>query len=412
MLCFFVTSITRRQFTAFSLCLWGAAIFGLSGCGKEKRKKFTIGVLSPKTGIDSHPGLSCERGAKIAEVFFKDFFDDFDILYADTESSADVGRTKAEKLIHEGAHVLVGAHNSGVTAAVAQVCEQNKVPLVINISAAPKLTQQGYLYTFRNFLTTDSLSAQGLALMKQLFDEKNVHPQKAALIHVSDTYGQAMRESFLKNLAKIHMPFQLCDVVSYDARTQDLSSEIGRIQGAEADLLIPISRLNDAILMVRECVKRRYSPMGIISPGSPGMYEKQFFKSLGHHSDYCITNTSWHNKASPLTQGLLMIFEKMYPKELFDTNVSFTVEAILVALNAHKVAQSFHGADLRYAISKTNIDQRIVYGGPIAFDAQGQGQNILSVTLQNKDGQPYVVLPKSYQETHSVFPKPEWSFDS
>lgn len=408
---FFVNRLTRRQFAVSSLFFLGASFLGLSGCRKGKREKFTIGVLSPKTGFDSQSGLSCERGAKIAQAFFKDSYQDFDILYADTESSSDVGRTKAEKLIHEGAHVLVGAHNSGVTAAIAQVCEQNKVPLVINVSAAPKLTEQGYSYTFRNFLTTDSLSQQGLQLMKQLFDEKNVHPQKAAILHVNDTYGQAMCESFLKNLQKSYMPFQVCEVVSYDARTQDLSSEIGRIQGAGADLLIPISRLNDAILMVRECVKRRYNPLGIISPGSPGMYENQFFKSLGQHSNHCITNTSWYNKESSLTGGLLRVFEKMYPKELFDVNVSFTVEAILIALNAYKISQSFQGKDLRQAISKTNIVERVVYGGPIKFDAQGQGQNILSVALQNRDGRPYVVLPKKNQETHSIFPKPEWVFN-
>jgi branched-chain amino acid transport system substrate-binding protein len=381
---------------------------GLSGCRKEKRQKFTIGVLSPKTGADSQPGLSCERGAKISELFFKDVFGDFDILHADTESSVDIGRTKAEKLIHEGAHVLVGAHNSGVTAAIAQVCEQNKVPLVINVSAAPKLTEQGYQYTFRNFLTTDSLSRQGLALMKQLFEEKGSFPQKAALMHVNDTYGQAMKESLLKNLALTQMPFQLCEVVTYDGRTQDLSSEIGRIQESGADLLIPISRLNDAILMVRECIKHRYNPMGIISPGSPGMYEKQFFRILGHHANHCITNTSWYNKASSLTQGLLGVFENLYPDESFDLNVSFTVEAILIALNAHKITQSLNGEDLRQAISQTHISERVVYGGPITFDAKGQGQNIFSVALQNRDGRPYVVLPQTIQETHSIFPTPEW----
>ena len=27
--------------------------------------------------------------------------------------------------------------------------------------------------------------------------------------------------------------------------------------------------------------------MGIISPGSPGMYEEQFYKTLGKYSEYC-----------------------------------------------------------------------------------------------------------------------------
>jgi branched-chain amino acid transport system substrate-binding protein len=29
-------------------------------------------------------------------------------------------------------------------------------------------------------------------------------------------------------------------------------------------------------------VKQRYEPMGIVSPGSPGMYDDEFFQALGH----------------------------------------------------------------------------------------------------------------------------------
>lgn len=403
-----MTLLTRRAFTNLGLTALGACLLGLPGCRKDKRKQFTIGVLSPKTGLDSQPGLSCERGAKTAELFFRDFFKDFQILYADTESSPDVGRTKAEKLIHEGAHVLIGAHNSGVTAAIAQVCEQNKVPLVINVSAAPKLTEQGYQYTFRNFLTTDSLSQQGLNLMIQLFEEKKIFPQKAAVLHVNDTYGQAMCQSFLEKANAYNVPFSIADVISYDVRTQNLSSEISRIQESDVDLLIPISRLNDAILMIRECVKHRYQPMGIISPGSPGMYEKQFFKILGHHADHCITNTSWYNRHSPLTRGLLSVFDRKYPNDPFDLNVSFTIEAILIALKAYEKCQSFQGADLRHAIQKTHIAERVVYGTPIVFDEKGQGQGIRSVSLQNREGHPQVILPKELQETHSIFPIPKF----
>ena len=66
-----------------------------------------------------------------------------------------------------------------------------------------------------------------------------------------------------------------------------------------------VCRLNDAILLRREMVKQRWNPMGIISPGSPGMYEEQYFKTLGKLSEYSISNVPWYNPKAKLTQILL-----------------------------------------------------------------------------------------------------------
>ena len=52
--------------------------------------------------------------------------------------------------------------------------------------------------------------------------------------------------------------------------------------GAQA--LILVSRLNDAILLTRELVKQRWSPMAILSMG-PGWYEDQYLKTLGKLGD-------------------------------------------------------------------------------------------------------------------------------
>ena len=120
--------LTRRQFNLASLTTFGLSLAPLAGCKKIKSNSFRVGLLTPKTGTDSQVGLACERGAKLAEELLKEICPSLEIIYADTESSVDIGRTKTEKLISEGAHLLIGAHNSGVTAAIAQVCEQRQIP--------------------------------------------------------------------------------------------------------------------------------------------------------------------------------------------------------------------------------------------------------------------------------------------
>jgi branched-chain amino acid transport system substrate-binding protein len=402
-----VLLLTRRNFNFSSLAALGLSLSGLTACKPKKTDAFRIGLLSPRTGMDSQVGQACERGGKTAELLLKDNFPNLEIIYKDTESNVDIGRNKAEMLIGEQAHILIGAHNSSVTAAIAQVCEQRKIPFLINISAARKITEQSYKYIFRNFPTTDVLAFNGLTLMKALFGQKGVKPKTAALLYINDTYGQSMYEALSYYWPKFDMP-KLVEIVSYDPRTQDLSGEIAKIKSSKADLLIPITRLNDAIQMIREVVKQRYNPMGIISPGSPGMYEKQFFNILAEHSEHYITNTCWHNSASPLTQKALSIFERIYPKEQFDLNVAFTIEAVLIAAHAHHKAQSFGGENLVSALRETNIEERIVLGGPIAFDQNGQALNIESVALQNRGGKPYIILPEKLQEMSPIFPFPDW----
>lgn len=400
--------LTRRQFTLTSLATASLTSIGLSSCKPKLKAPFRVGVLLPKSGLESQVGQSCIRGSKIAPFILKDMGMDAELIYADTESSADVGRTKAEQLINEGAHILVGAYDSGVTLAIAQVCEQKKIPLIVNISAAPQITEQGYQYVFRNFLTSEMLIRNGLNLMNELFTLTGCTPKTAAFFHVNDTYGQAMRSGLDALMPKLGMPFKIVETISYDPKTRDLSTEIAKVKASGAELLIPVTRLNDAILMIRECVKQRYQPKGIISTGSPGMYESSFYKTLGKYSDNCITNSAWYNPHSRITQRAMEIFAEMFPGEMFELNVSFTCEAILIAADAYKRAGSSDSESLQRALRQTNMEERIVCGGPIQFDEKGQGLNLQSVSLQNKDGRPTIVLPTAIQQAKPILPMVWW----
>ena len=336
-----------------------------------------------------------------------------EILFADAESNVDVGRAKAEKLIAEGAQVIVGAYNSGITAGIAQVCEQKEVPLVINIAAAPQITEQGYKYVFRNFMTGEQLTRQGLVLMKDLFKTLNPGqpvPKKAVMMHVNDTYGQAMRKGIDKLFPTLDMPFEMVDYISYDPKATSLSTEVRRLKSKSPDLVLPVTRLNDAILMIKEFVKQKFEPMAVISPGSPGMYEKQFYDVLGKYSEFLMTNTAWFNPKSQLTIQAKELFFKTFPKEQFDMNVAFTLEAIYIAAEAYARAGSGNSKELRQALSETNVEERIILGGPIGFDEKGQAKDIRSASLQNLERKPQVVLPVECKEAAcAVYPMPGWN---
>jgi branched-chain amino acid transport system substrate-binding protein len=414
-----MTDIDRRGERRRSIIKGAAAGAALAGLGapalvRAQPGPLNVGVLLPVSGVQALVGQSCKRGADIAPEALQmlGYTAPIRLMHADTETNVDVARSRAEKLINDGAHVLVGPFDSGAASAIAQVCEQKGVPFIINIAAAPQITEQGYRYTFRNFPTSVDLVRNGLALMGDLFQATNTVPRTCVFMHVNDTFGQANRKAVDAILPKLDfLPIKILDTIAYDPGAKDLSVEVAKAKATNADFLLVVCRLNDGILIRREMVKQRWSPMGMIGPGNPGMYEAQFFAALGKLSNYCISNVPWYDPKSPVTKKVETAFAKMFPQEKLmyhALNVGFTFEAMLVAADAYRRAKSTDGKALADAIRQTDIKERMMIGGPIRFNAKGQVEGIASAAIQNFNERPMVVLPVASAEAKPVFPQPDY----
>jgi len=398
--------LNRRQFTTAALAGALVSAGGLPVRSARAATPLKLGVLLPRSGHLSLIGQACQRGAEIGLPLLRDMGYSIELINADTESNPDVGRTQAEKLIREGVHMLMGCFDSATTLAVSQVAEQKGVPFVINIGSEPKITEQGFKYVFRNFPTAPVLGRQGLSLYKDIFAASGVTPKSAVLLHVNDSFGMGMLAGINALMPKLDLPFQIVESIAYDPKARDLSIEVAKAKAAKADFVMTVTRLNDAILLVREMVKQQVETLGIISPGSPGMYDKQFFKALGKYAEFCTTNVPWFDPKQEVGQQLTRTFDKAFPEESCDLNVGFTFEAVLIAADAHKRAGSTEAAALTEALRTTNITKRAMLGGAITFDATGQNPNLPSAAVQNLGGQPVVTLPAASAQAKLVFPMP------
>ena len=401
----------RRQFSKTVAAAGAATALAPFGIVRAQAQKLKVGVLLPRSGLQSFIGQSCQKGADLAPGVIKEMLGvDIELMNADTETNVDTARTRAERLIQEGAHVLVGPFDSGAAAAIAQVAEQRGVPFVINIAAAPQITEQGYKFVFRNFQTAPDIVRNGLSLIGDLFRATNTVPRTAVFMHVNDTFGQAMNKgigAFMPRMTQL--PFKIVDTVAYDPAAKDLTVEVSKAKATKADFLLLVCRLNDSIILRREMVKQRWNPMGVISPGSPGMYEEQFYKSLGKLSEYCISNVPWYNPTAALTKTVERAFLKQNPKDklvFHGLNVGFTFEALLIAADAFKRSKSTNPRELAEAIRQTNITSKMTLGAPIKFNAKGQVEGIGSACVQNLNLTPTVVLPAAAATAKPVFPVP------
>src|SRR5262252_3688385 len=333
--------MNRRIFNKGLAGAGAAAALGPFGIIRAQQQKLKVGVILPRSGVQGFIGQSCQKGADLAPGVIRETLGvDIELMNADFESNVEIARTRAERLIQEGANVLVGPFDSGAAAAIAQVAEQRGVPFIINIAAAPQITEQGYKFVFRNFQTAGDLLREGLDLIGTLFQATNTVPRTAVYMHVNDTFGQAMTKGIQGMLpTRTQLPFKIVDDIAYDPAAKDLTVEVSKAKAANGDFLLVVGRLNDAILLRREMVKQRWNPMGIISPGSPGMYEEQYFKVLGKLAEYSISNVPWFNPNAKLTQVVEKAFKKQNPKDnlvFHGLNAGFTFEAFLIAADAYK----------------------------------------------------------------------------
>ena len=406
-------TVTRRYLGQTALA--GATLIGaplpLRYAAAQTTGNLKVALLLPTSGIQAQIGQACRRGADVANEVFADMKMPvkLEVMNYDTESKPDVARTQAEKAIDAGAQMLVGAFDSGQTIAIAQVAEQRGVPMVVNIAAAPQITEQGYKFIVRNFPTAPMLITGALALHKEIFKISGKTPKTAVLMSINDTFGTAMVNGIKALFPKLDMPYEIVDTITYDPAAKDLSVEVGKAKATKAELLMPVSRLNDAKLLIQEMVKQRWEPMGVMNPGAPGLYEQDFFKTMGKYSDFLISNVPWLDPKSAMTQALEKRHAAKFPNDQLDINGGFTFEGLLVAAQAWITAKSTKADALMDALRKTKIDQHVIIGGPIQFDAKGQNVNIKAAAVENLKRKPTVVLPLEAAAAPLVFPMPGWN---
>src|SRR5580693_8634695 len=209
--------LTRRTFSAAL-----AASAAAPAIVRAQGAPLKVGVILPRSGFEAGIGQDCQRGVDITPAVLKTLgMPELTIINGDTESNVDTAREHAEKLINDGAQLLIGAFDSGQTTAVAQVAEQKGIPLVINVASATQITEQGYKFVVRNFPTAPMLLSDELSSQKDIFALAGVTPKTAVFMHVNDLFGTQMSGGIHKMMPDYNLPYTFVDEISYDPGARD-----------------------------------------------------------------------------------------------------------------------------------------------------------------------------------------------
>ncbi len=415
--------LTRRTFLVTAAS--GAVAASWPVPGRAQPRTVRIGAVHPVTGGLAEIGQACRLGVQMAVDAVNAAGGiksmggaKFELVLGDTENKPEVARAEAERVINAGAHILTGAFHSGQTGAMAPVAQQRRVPFLIDISANDLITaniaksvqegQQKVQYVYRNFPTTTMFGQRAVQFMTEIFKDAGQSPKRVVVIYTNDAFGQPQARSFEAAVKSKNPGFEIVEMIAYPEAATDLSTEVSKLKVAKPDIIAPVTRASTAVLLLQEIAKQRVDSMGIISPGTPGLYEAGQIAQLKELIENVMDPVPWPNYRNPRTERAAAEYTKRSNGKNFDTNSGYSYEAVMVMADVFERAKSTDPDTVVDAIRKTRFaDPLMVSVGPVVFNEIGDNPNASTAMIQILGGKPVVVWPREAAAQKYVFPRPK-----
>src|SRR5437016_7161987 len=234
------TRLSRRAFLRSTAA--GAAVLGFPLLLRAQPKTFKIGAIHPVTGPLAEPGQACRLGAQMAVEAVNAAGGikgkgglKLELLVGDTQTKPENGRVEAERVVNQGAQMLLGSFDSGSTNAMVSVAQQKRVPFLIDIAAADPITanvaksvkegQQKVQYVYRNFPTASSFGRKAVQYFTEIFAEAGVSPKRVVLMYCNDLFGQNHARGFPAANKAANPSWDIVEVIPWPEPPTDLSTD-------------------------------------------------------------------------------------------------------------------------------------------------------------------------------------------
>jgi branched-chain amino acid transport system substrate-binding protein len=414
--------MTRRAFLATTAA---GAVAGFPLPLRAQARTFKIGVIHPVTGPLAEPGQACRVGAQMAADAINAAGGikalggmKVELLLGDTQTKPDVGRAEAERVVGQGAQMLMGSFDSGSTAAIVPVAQQRRVPLLVDIGSADPITanvakavkegQQKVQYVYRNFPTGSASGRKAVQYFTEIFKEAGVSPRRVVLMYCNDLFGQYWARGFQAAHAAAKPSWDIVEVIPWPEPPQDLSTEVSRAKAARPDIIAPITRPASAQVLLPELRRQRLEILGVVSPGGPGLYEAGQLAVLRQDLEHVMASVPWPNFRKAATTTVAEEYRKRAGGKTFDTNSGYSYDAMFLIADILERARSTDPDAIVEAMRKTHYSDGLMqYGGPVVFNETGDNPNAIPSMIQILGQKPVAVWPKEAAVQKFVFPRPK-----
>jgi branched-chain amino acid transport system substrate-binding protein len=325
-----------------------------------------------------------------------------DFVFADDQSKPETGLTAAQKLIEDKDIImLTGEYASSITYPIAALAQKNKIPFMVSVAAADKITQSGWTYIFRLDQPASEFDS-GL----QDFMLKVAKPKTMAILYENTLFGTSVAKSMKAWAEKNNIKVLMFE--DYEAGVVDFKPMLFKVKEASPDVIYAISYLMDATLITRQ-MKEIDLNAKMFAGSAAGYSIPEYLKGAGNAAEYVYSSTMWERTVKyPGAKAFDAKYRKLYNLAP-PYHAAQAYASAYVCADAIKRAKSLTRDAVRDALKTTDL--MTIYG-PIKFKSYGkfERQNQLpTLLLQVQKGKFEIVWPKNVETSTAIFPVPKWS---
>ncbi len=293
--------------------------------------------------------------------------------------------------------VLLSAHGSELSFAVAKIAETNKLPMTIYAGYANKIWQQGYKWIYNVGPTASEYCEPFVNLVKTLPGK-----HKVGLVAEDGLWAKAVSESMVALAKKSGLDFEIVDV--YPSDSKDVSSSVNKVIAAKCDVIGTVSHVRNDLLFTRTIiemgVRNKFQLIYVQTATGYPSFSQKFKPEL---IEGIVGTSVWASSLKTYgNQEFIAEFTKAFGEEpswvaaIGYAGAQAMLEAIQQAgtVEREKVQQVFAGKTIKTII------------GDLKFKQDGTSEGSALVCPQMQSGIPEVVYPKIFQTKPVIFPHP------
>lgn len=360
-------------------------------------KPVNVGVILPLSGGNAQFGINSRQGIELVaeELNAAGGLQGLGgakvkLIVADSTSAPANAATVAQRMIAENdCCAIIGAYASSLTLAIQEVTERRRVPL-LTMSYSDQITGRGFKNVFQVTAKGSVIGRAQLNYAVELAGGK-AKVDKVALMYEDTAYGTSTAAG-LRQAAKDAGITIVMDE-AYPLGITDVTPLINKLRASQAQMVFPISYLNDSLLIVRALRQQRIN-LPIVG-GSAGYVIPDFAQALGDFSEGVLSICSAnYDQDAATAERYRKRYKTLMVHEALENAVAMDVLA--QAINA---ARSARPEDIARALRATTFTQGWVKGmthGQVRFDAAGLNVHAEPVMVQWQNRELVTVWPRAF----------------
>ncbi len=362
----------------------------------SQAKTVNIGVILPLSGANAQFGISSRQGIELVvdEINNGGGIKNLggakiNLVVADSTSTPTTAATVAQRMIAENdCCAILGAFASSLTLAISEVTERRGIPL-LTMSYSDQLTGRGFKTVFQLTSKGSAIGKAQLDYAVQLTGSAKIN--KVAILYEDTAYGTSTATG-LRAAAKA-ANIEIVMDEAYPLGIIDVTPLINKLRTSNAQIVFPVSYLNDSLLIVRALRQQKVN-IPIVG-GSAGYVIPDFSQALGDYANGVLSICSSNYDLDPTMTNK---YRKRYNSFMVHEALEHAV-ALDVLAQAINIAKSTVPDGIIQALHSTTFTEgwaKVMTNGKVKFDDAGLNIYAEPLMLQWQKKELVTVWPKAY----------------